>query len=58
MFSWFKKDPVAKLKKAYLAKLEAAMMAQRNGDIRGYPALTAEAEAIREEMETAAQHAI
>ena len=58
MFSWFKKDPVAKLKKAYLAKLEAAMMAQRNGDIRGYSALTAEAEVIREEMEIAAQHAI
>ena len=43
MFSLFKKDPVAKLNKAYLAKLEKAMQAQRNGDIKAYSMVTAEA---------------
>ncbi|WP_027874027.1 DUF6435 family protein [Spongiibacter marinus] len=51
MFSLFKKDPVAKLNKAYLAKLEKAMHAQRNGDIRSYSMITAEAQAIAEQME-------
>ncbi len=46
MFSFLKKNPVKKLNKQYEAKLEQAMHAQRNGDIRGYSMLTAEAEAI------------
>ncbi|MAK45533.1 DUF6435 family protein [Spongiibacter sp.] len=51
MFSLFKKDPVAKLNKAYLAKLEKAMQAQRNGDIKAYSMITAEAEQIAAEMQ-------
>ena len=52
MFSLFKSDPLKKLKKAYSAKLEQAMQSQRNGDIRTYSTLTAEAEKIRAEIET------
>lgn len=51
MFSLFKRDPIKKLNKAYGFKLEQAMLAQRNGDIRSYAMLTAEAEKIREEIE-------
>ena len=47
MFSLFKRDPVKKLNKLYESKLEQAMWAQRNGDIRSYSMLTAEAEEIR-----------
>ncbi|WP_298636406.1 DUF6435 family protein [uncultured Umboniibacter sp.] len=47
MFSLFKKDPIKKLDKIYLSKLEAAMFAQRNGDIKTYSMITAEAEEIR-----------
>jgi hypothetical protein len=51
MFSWFKpKDPLINLNKQYRQKLEQAMHSQRNGDIRTYSALTAEAEAIRENI--------
>ena len=50
MFSFFKPDPTKKLQKQYAEKLEAAMHAQRNGDIRKYSELTAQAEAIREEI--------
>jgi hypothetical protein len=46
MFSLFKANPIKKLQKQYDAKLEQAMLAQRNGDIRGYSEITAEAEAI------------
>ena len=51
MFSFFKKDPVKKLNKAYFQKLEAAMLAQRNGDIKSYSMITSEAEIIRKELE-------
>jgi hypothetical protein len=51
MFGWLKKDPKAKLQKAYEAKLTEAMNRQRNGDIRGYSALTAEAEAIKAQID-------
>jgi hypothetical protein len=50
MFAIFKKDPVKKLNKAYEAKLELAMNAQRTGDIKSYAMITAEAEAIREKI--------
>ncbi|MBU2924496.1 DUF6435 family protein [Colwellia sp. 4_MG-2023] len=50
MFAIFKKDPVKKLNKAYEAKLELAMNAQRSGDIKSYAMITAEAEAIREKI--------
>lgn len=50
MFSFFKKDPVKKLTKQYYEKLEAAMQAQRAGDIRGYSRITAEAEQIKTQI--------
>ncbi|WP_125717670.1 DUF6435 family protein [Pseudoalteromonas rubra] len=51
MFQFLKRDPVKKLRKAYDAKLEEAMHAQRNGDIRGYAMLTSEAEALWQQIE-------
>ena len=36
MLSIFKSDPGKKLRKSYNLKLEQAMIAQRNGDIRNY----------------------
>jgi hypothetical protein len=51
MFSIFKSDPLKKLNKRYEAKLEQAMHAQRNGDIKGYAMITAEAEKIAVEIE-------
>lgn len=47
MFGLFKKkDPLARLRADYVATLERARDVQRAGDIRGFAALTAEAEAI------------
>lgn len=46
MFSIFKQDPIKKLNKRYEAKLEQAMQSQRNGDIKSYSMITAEAENI------------
>jgi len=51
MFSIFKTDPIKKLNKAYEAKLEQAMHAQRNGDIKSYAMITAEAELIANEIQ-------
>ncbi|MFD2167425.1 DUF6435 family protein [Thalassotalea euphylliae] len=51
MFSFFKSDPTKKLKKQHLALLEKAMHAQRNGDIKGYAMITAEAEALAKEIQ-------
>tara|TARA_R100000656_G_C3942213_1_gene126920 strand:+ start:154 stop:333 length:180 start_codon:yes stop_codon:yes gene_type:complete len=51
MFSFFKKDPLKALNKQYLQKLEEAMLAQRNGDIRLYSTLTSEAEDMLKKME-------
>ncbi len=51
MFSIFKKDPLKKLNKKYEAKLEQAMHAQRNGDIKGYSMITVEAEEIANEIQ-------
>ena len=51
MFSLFKKDPIKKLNKTYEAKLEQAMHAQRNGDIKSYSMLTEEAEKINNEIQ-------
>ncbi|XOV86703.1 MAG: DUF6435 family protein [Pseudomonadota bacterium] len=53
MFGIFRRDPIAKLQKELDKKVEAAFQAQRNGNIRGYSLLTAEAEAIREDIEKA-----
>ena len=51
MFGLFKTDPVKKMRKEYNAKLEQAMQAQRNGDIRSYSMLTAEADALWKTLE-------
>ncbi len=51
MFGLFKKDPTKKLQKQYEAKLQEAMHMQRNGKIREYSFLTAEAEEIRAQLE-------
>jgi len=51
MLSFFKKDPLKALNKQYLQKLEEAMHAQRNGDIRSYSMLTSEAEDILKKIE-------
>ena len=50
MFNWFKSDPEKKLRKLYTAKLEEAMIAQRNGKIREYSFLTAEADALFKQL--------
>ncbi|WP_236982643.1 DUF6435 family protein [Marinagarivorans cellulosilyticus] len=52
MFKLFTKNPIAKLDKSYKAKLEQAMTAQRNGDIKRYSQLSDEAENIRKEIDT------
>ena len=51
MFGLFKSDPAKKLRKQYSAKLEEAMLAQRNGDIRGYAQLSEEAAALWAQLE-------
>ncbi|MFT5420337.1 MAG: hypothetical protein ACI9D5_001081 [Candidatus Endobugula sp.] len=51
MFSLFKSNPIKKLQKNYQAKLEEAMLAQRKGDIKAYSMITAEAEAIYDEIQ-------
>lgn len=50
MFGWMKRDPQKQLRKQYHAKLEEALQAQRNGNIRQYSFLTAEAEKLREKL--------
>ena len=47
----FRRDPVKKLQKSYQQKMEAAMQAMRNGDIRQNAQLVAEAEKIRAEID-------
>lgn len=51
MFKWLKPDPVRKLQEAYERKLEQAMQAARNGDMRSNAALSEEAEALRAEID-------
>lgn len=46
MFGMFKRDPKKKLQQAYERKLQAAMEASRNGDMRANATLTEEAEAL------------
>lgn len=53
MFGLFRTDPTRKLRKDYNRKLEAAMTAQRNGDIKTYSELTAEAEALYAKIQAA-----
>ena len=51
MFGLFSKSPLKRLQKDHEALLTKAFQAQRNGDIRLYSTLTAEAEVLREKME-------
>lgn len=53
MFGIFKSDPTRKMRKQYDSLLEKAMHAQRNGDIKTYSSLTAEAEALWEKIQAA-----
>ena len=50
MFAFFKSNPVKKLRKSYEFKATEAMQAQRKGDIRRYSELTAEAEALWQQI--------
>ena len=52
MLGMFKKSPLKKLEKEHGSLVTKAFQAQRNGDIRLYSTLTAEAEALREKIET------
>ncbi|KKO45724.1 hypothetical protein WG68_08380 [Arsukibacterium ikkense] len=50
MFSFLKPNPAKKLRKAYDSKLEQAMHAQRNGDMRLFADLTEESEQIWQKL--------
>lgn len=52
MFGLFKKSPLEKLQAEHESLSTRAFQAQRNGDIRTYSALTAEAEELRKKMES------
>lgn len=51
MFGLFKSSPLNKLEKEYEILLTKAFQAQRNGDIRLYSTLTADAEAIKQQID-------
>jgi hypothetical protein len=51
MFGLFKSNPGKKLRKLYDQKSTDAMLAQRKGDIMTYSTLTAEAEALWEQIQ-------
>lgn len=58
MFVFLKPNPLKTLRKQYLVLLEAAMQAQRNGDIRRYSELTEEAEAVAVKIELLEKEAL
>ena len=49
----FRRDPTKKLRKAYQQKMEAAIHAIRNGDVRENARLVVEAEKLKAEIEQA-----
>lgn len=51
MLSWLRRDPIKRLQRQYEQKLEQAMQAARNGDMRANATLTEEAEAMRAAIE-------
>lgn len=51
MFSIFKSNPTKKLNKLLDIKLEEAMNAQRNGDIKQYSTLTLEADNLQKKIQ-------
>lgn len=56
MFSIFKSNPIKKLNKQLSIKLEQAMHAQRNGDIRTYSQLSFEADEIDKQISEIEAH--
>jgi len=50
MFSFFKSDPVKKLKKQLAEKQHQAMLAQRNGDMRKFASLTEESQELADKI--------
>ncbi|MBX2846244.1 MAG: Lacal_2735 family protein [Saprospiraceae bacterium] len=48
---FFKKDPIKKLEKQYLAKMKEARDIQRSGDVQKAALITAEAEEIAKQIE-------
>jgi hypothetical protein len=55
VFSLFQRSPVKQLQKQHEMLLTRAFQAQRNGDIRQYSTLTAEAESVRAQIEAMEQ---
>lgn len=55
MFGLFKKSPLKKLEKEHEILATRAFQAQRNGNIRLYSSLTADAEKLREKIENLKQ---
>jgi hypothetical protein len=53
MFGLFKSSPTKKLQKEHDALVAKAFQAQRDGNIRLYSTLTAEAEQVRSQLESA-----
>ena len=51
MFGLFKRSPLKKWQKEHEALVTKAFQAQRNGNIRLYSTLTAEAETLREKID-------
>ena len=51
MFGFLKPDPRKKLQQKYEKLLQQAMELQRNGDIKGYSMVTAEAEKVLADIE-------
>ena len=51
MFGIFKSSPLEKLQKEHEALVTKTFQAQRNGNIRLYSTLTAEAETLNEKIE-------
>ncbi len=47
----FKRDPTKKLKKRYQEKMQAAMVALRNGDVRQNASLVAEADELKAQLD-------
>jgi hypothetical protein len=50
MFSFFKKNPIAKLEKQYLQLMEEARDLQRSGDLRAYAEKITASETIQDKI--------
>lgn len=53
MFRFLKRDPKRQMQREYEALMQRARDLQRNGDIQGYAALVAEAEALAAKIDAA-----